>query len=130
MTNTSSPPSQEEIDKMTATFFPPDWFKANPNYQEYIPLAKKPVFTCDALSNITHLTLVIVGTDDIWTLIRECLSSVRKSALVEIRLSFPVTRTVEVPKCSFATSKALTQKVLVPRCEKIIDNIICRNEVT
>jgi pimeloyl-ACP methyl ester carboxylesterase len=84
LTDTSSP-TQEEIDKLTATVFPSDWFKANPNYQEYVPLAKKPVSpeiiqrqidaivnwsstgTCDALSNITHPTLVIVGTDDIWT---------------------------------------------------------------
>lgn len=84
MTHTSSP-TQEEIDRTTSTFFPADWFKANPNYQEYIPLAKKPVSpeiiqkqidaivswsttgTCDALSNIDQPTLVIVGTDDIWT---------------------------------------------------------------
>jgi pimeloyl-ACP methyl ester carboxylesterase len=85
MTNTSSQPSREEIDKITATYFPEKWFKANPNYQEYVPLAKKPVSpeiiekqidaivswsasgTCDALSNITQPTLVIVGSDDIWT---------------------------------------------------------------
>jgi pimeloyl-ACP methyl ester carboxylesterase len=85
MTNASSQPSREEIDKITGTYFPPDWFKANPNYQEYVPIAKKPVYpeiiqkqinaienwsdkgTCDTLTNITHPTLVIVGTDDIWT---------------------------------------------------------------
>jgi pimeloyl-ACP methyl ester carboxylesterase len=84
MTDTSIP-TQEEIDRITATLFPPNWFKANPNYQEYIPQAKEPVSpeiiqrqtdaivnwsaigTCDALSNITQPTLVIVGTDDIWT---------------------------------------------------------------
>jgi pimeloyl-ACP methyl ester carboxylesterase len=84
MTDTSTP-TQEEIDRITATLFPPNWFKANPNYQEYIPLAKEPVSpeiiqrqtdaivnwsaigTCDALSNITQPTLVIIGTDDIWT---------------------------------------------------------------
>lgn len=42
MTDTSTP-TQEETDRITATLFPPNWFKANPNYQEYIPLAKEPV---------------------------------------------------------------------------------------
>jgi pimeloyl-ACP methyl ester carboxylesterase len=86
MTNTSSsPPTQEDIDRITSTLFPPEWFKANPNYQKYIPLPKESVSpeiiqrqneailswittgTCNALSNITQPTLVIVGTDDIWT---------------------------------------------------------------
>jgi pimeloyl-ACP methyl ester carboxylesterase len=85
MTNTSSPPKQEDIDKITSTLFPPEWFKANPNYQNYIPFPKESVSpeiiqrqneaivswittgTCNALSNITQPTLVIVGTDDIWT---------------------------------------------------------------
>ncbi len=84
-TNASSPPTQEDIDKITSTLFPPEWFKANPNYQNYIPLPKESVSaeiiqkqneaivswittgTCNALSNITQPTLVIVGTDDIWT---------------------------------------------------------------
>ena len=83
--NTSSPPTQEDIDRITSTLFPPEWFKANPNYQNYIPLPKESVSpeiiqrqneaivswitrgTCNALSNITQPTLVIVGTDDIWT---------------------------------------------------------------
>lgn len=42
MTDTSSP-TQEEMDRVTSTFFPEDWFKTNPNYQEYIALVKKPV---------------------------------------------------------------------------------------
>jgi pimeloyl-ACP methyl ester carboxylesterase len=86
MTNTSSsPPTQEDIDRITSTLFPPEWFKANPNYQNYIPFPKESVSpeiiqrqneaivswittgTCNALSNITQPTLVIVGTDDIWT---------------------------------------------------------------
>jgi hypothetical protein len=84
ITNTSSP-TPGEIDRITSTLFPPDWFKANPNYQNYIPLPKESVSpeiiqrqveaivrwsvtgTCNALSNITQLTLVIVGTADIWT---------------------------------------------------------------
>src|ERR671910_2096468 len=86
MTNTSSfPPTKEDIDRITSTLFPPEWFKANPNYQNYIPFPKETVSpeiiqrqneaivswitigTCNALSNITQPTLVIVGTDDIWT---------------------------------------------------------------
>jgi pimeloyl-ACP methyl ester carboxylesterase len=83
-TNTSTP-TQEGIDKITSTMFPPEWFKANPNYQNYIPLSKEPVppeivqrqenaiiswftkGTCEDLSNIIQPTLIIVGTDDIWT---------------------------------------------------------------
>jgi pimeloyl-ACP methyl ester carboxylesterase len=83
-TNTSTP-TQEGIDKITSTMFPPEWFKANPNYQNYIPLSKEPVppeivqrqenaiiswftkGTCEDLSNIIQPTLDIVGTDDIWT---------------------------------------------------------------
>jgi pimeloyl-ACP methyl ester carboxylesterase len=92
MTNTSSQPSREQIDKITATYFPEKWFKANPNYQEYVPLPKKPVSpeiiekqidaiiswsdigTCDALANITQPTLVIVGSDDIWTPVANSLT--------------------------------------------------------
>jgi pimeloyl-ACP methyl ester carboxylesterase len=84
-TNTSSSPTQEEIDRITSTVFPPDWFKANPNYQNYIPLPAESVSseiiqrqeeaivswfatgTCNVLPNITQPTLVIVGTEDIWT---------------------------------------------------------------
>jgi pimeloyl-ACP methyl ester carboxylesterase len=86
MTNTaSSPPTKEDIDRITSTLFPPEWFEANPDYQNYIPLPKESVSpeiiqrqneaivgwftigTCNALSNITQPTLVIVGTEDIWT---------------------------------------------------------------
>jgi pimeloyl-ACP methyl ester carboxylesterase len=84
MTNTSSSPTQEDIDRITSTYFPPEWFKANPNYQNYVPFPKESVSpetvqkqyeamvswitqgTCNALSKITQPTLVIVGTDDIW----------------------------------------------------------------
>jgi pimeloyl-ACP methyl ester carboxylesterase len=83
--NISSPRTQEDIDRITSTLFPPEWFSANPNYQNYIPLPQESVSpeiiqrqneaivswitigTCNALSNITQPTLVIVGTDDIWT---------------------------------------------------------------
>jgi pimeloyl-ACP methyl ester carboxylesterase len=81
-TNTSTP-TQGEIDKITSTLFPSEWFNANPNYQNYIPLSKESVppeiiqrqenaiidrfttGTCNAFSNVTQPTLVIVGTDDI-----------------------------------------------------------------
>ena len=84
LTNTSTP-TQEEIDKITSTLFPPEWFKANPIYLNYIPLSKESVppeiiqrqenaiidwftiGTCNALSNVTQTTLVLVGTEDIWT---------------------------------------------------------------
>jgi pimeloyl-ACP methyl ester carboxylesterase len=105
ITNTSSP-TQQEIDRITSTLFPPDWFKANPNYQNYIPLPKESVSpdiiqrqeeaivswfatgTCNALSNITQPTLVIVGTDDIWTPAANSLMIVERipaAWLVQIR---------------------------------------------
>jgi pimeloyl-ACP methyl ester carboxylesterase len=36
----SSTPTQEGIDKITSTMFPTEWFEANPDYQNYIPLSK------------------------------------------------------------------------------------------
>jgi pimeloyl-ACP methyl ester carboxylesterase len=84
MTNTSSSPTQGEINRMTSTYFPPEWFKANPNYQDYVPFPRESVSpeivqkqyesmiswisqgTCNDLPKINHPTLVIVGTDDIW----------------------------------------------------------------
>jgi pimeloyl-ACP methyl ester carboxylesterase len=81
-TNTSLT-AQQKIDRITSTLFPSEWFKANPNYQSYIPTSKEPASletiqkqqqatiswfsTCNALSKITQPTLVIVGTDDMWT---------------------------------------------------------------
>jgi pimeloyl-ACP methyl ester carboxylesterase len=105
ITNTSSP-TQEEIDRITSTLFPSDWFKANPNYQNYIPFPKESVSpriiqkqneaivswittgTCNSLSNITQPTLVIVGTDDIWTPTANSLMIVERipaAWLVQIR---------------------------------------------
>jgi pimeloyl-ACP methyl ester carboxylesterase len=84
LTNTSTP-TQEGIDRITSTMFPPEWFKANPNYQNYIPHSKESAppeiiqrqenaiiswftkGTCEDLSNIIQPTLLVVGTDDIWT---------------------------------------------------------------
>jgi pimeloyl-ACP methyl ester carboxylesterase len=83
--NTSSSTTQEEIKRITSTLFPQEWFKANPNYPEYIPFPKESVSpqiiqkqtdaivnwsatgTCDNLTRITQPTLVMIGTDDVWT---------------------------------------------------------------
>lgn len=83
--NTSSSPTQEEIKRITSTLFPQNWFNATPNYSEYIPFPKESVSpqiiqkqndaianwsatgTCDDLIRITQPTLVMIGTDDVWT---------------------------------------------------------------
>jgi pimeloyl-ACP methyl ester carboxylesterase len=79
-TNTSMS-TQERIQKLGPLLFAPaSWFKAHPDYLNYFPLPKETVSqqihrqqlnaaatwtgTCNALSNITQPTLVIVGTDD------------------------------------------------------------------
>jgi pimeloyl-ACP methyl ester carboxylesterase len=107
MTNTSSAsPTQDEIMRITSTLFPQGWFKANPNYQEYIPIPKESVSpqiiqkqtnaivnwsttgTCNNLTSITHPTLVMVGTDDIWTPAANALMIAEKipaAWLVQIR---------------------------------------------
>ena len=84
---TNASMSQEErIQKLAPLFFAPvSWFKAHPDYLNYFPIhayiqSKETVSqeihrqqldaaatwtgTCNALSSITQLTLVIVGTDD------------------------------------------------------------------
>jgi pimeloyl-ACP methyl ester carboxylesterase len=78
--------------------FPAEWFKANPDYQNYIPLSKESVppeivqgqenaiiswftkGTCVDLSNVTQPTLVIVGTNDIWTPAANSLMIAEKSS--------------------------------------------------
>ena len=81
VTNTSM--SQEErMQKLAPLFFAPaSWFKAHPDYLNYFRIPKEfPIpqqihlqqldaaatwtGTCNALSNITQPTLIIVGTDD------------------------------------------------------------------
>jgi pimeloyl-ACP methyl ester carboxylesterase len=79
-TNTSMS-TQERIQKLGPLLFAPaSWFKAHPDYLNYFPVPKEIVpqeihrqqlnaaatwtGTCNALSNITQPTLVIVGTDD------------------------------------------------------------------
>jgi pimeloyl-ACP methyl ester carboxylesterase len=80
ITNTSISP-QERTQKIVPFLFPPaSWFKAHPDYLNYTPIPKETVSqqilqqqlkaattwtgTCNALSNITQPTLVIVGADD------------------------------------------------------------------
>ena len=79
-----SSPKQTERDTFASTMFPPDWFKTNTNYEDYIPIPKESVTpeitqrqkeaifnwwsvgTCNELQSISQRTLVIVGTDDVW----------------------------------------------------------------
>jgi pimeloyl-ACP methyl ester carboxylesterase len=81
--NIGTSPSQEAIDKVISLFYPPDWFLANPTYQNYVPIPKESVTlevtqkqlksyldwggVCNSVSKITQPTLVIVGTDDFFT---------------------------------------------------------------
>jgi pimeloyl-ACP methyl ester carboxylesterase len=78
--NSSFPVLEERI---ISLLYPPDWLKANPDYQNYQPIPEESVSpqvlqaqfkaimnwdgTCEDLSSITQPTLVIVGTKDIFT---------------------------------------------------------------
>jgi len=72
---------QERLLKDIPFLFPPtSWFKAHPDYLNYLPIPRETITqqillkqleaattwkgTCNALSNITKSTLVIVGADD------------------------------------------------------------------
>jgi pimeloyl-ACP methyl ester carboxylesterase len=71
---------QQRTEKQIPFLFPTKWFKANPDYLNYLPFPKESVSaqaiqqrlkavanwtdTCNAISNITQPTLVMVGTDD------------------------------------------------------------------
>ena len=80
VTNISVSP-QERIQKVLPFLFPPSSrFKAHPDYLNYFPIPKETISqqilqqqlkaattwkgTCNALSNITQPTLIIVGSDD------------------------------------------------------------------
>lgn len=79
--NSSSPIQDEE--KIVPLLFPSDWLKANPDYRNYMPIPEESVSpqvlqaqfeaiekwdgTCDDLSKIIQPTLIIVGTEDIFT---------------------------------------------------------------
>ena len=103
LSNTSMSP-QELVQKLISLSFPTDWFKANPDYLNYFPIPKESVSpeimgkqseaittwsgTCNAISNITHPTLIIVGTDDVFTPAPNSLMLVERipgSWLVQIR---------------------------------------------
>lgn len=76
---------QEQMQKTIPLLFPTGWFKANPNYTNYKPIPKELVSldimgkqgnaavnwaqtgNCNAISNITQPTLIIVGSDDLFT---------------------------------------------------------------
>jgi pimeloyl-ACP methyl ester carboxylesterase len=92
------------VEKMVSLLFPPDWLKANPDYQNYMPIPKESVSpqvlqaqfeaivkwdgTCTDLQNITQPTLVIVGTEDIFTPAANSLMLVDKipsAWLIQIR---------------------------------------------
>ena len=114
----ASPPSSEVIQvfsnksltplqlgqKIIPLLFPSQWFKANPNYLNYFPIPKENVSSdalqkqnqaiinwkgdCDALLKITSPTLVIVGTDDVFTPPKNSLNIIDKipgAWLVQIR---------------------------------------------
>jgi pimeloyl-ACP methyl ester carboxylesterase len=104
--NNTSLSAQQKIDRITSKLFPSEWFKANPNYHRYIPNSKESASpeiiqrqqqatidwfatgTCNALSNITKPTLVIVGTDDMWTPAANSLMITEKipgASLVQIK---------------------------------------------
>ena len=77
--------AMERIEKFLPLFFPEKWRNENPNYLERIPKTietipnktldqhTEAIFnwtgTCSKLKNITQPTLVIVGTDDVVTLL-------------------------------------------------------------
>ena len=83
----SNPPKspQENLQKTIPLLFPTTWFKANPNYTNYLPIPKElasldvmgkqtkaavnwaQTGNCNAISNITKPTLIIVGSDDLFT---------------------------------------------------------------
>ncbi|MFZ0345139.1 MAG: alpha/beta hydrolase [Nitrososphaeraceae archaeon] len=82
LNNTSMPP-QELEQEIIPLLFSTEWFKANPDYLNYFPIPKESVppdimrkqteaieswtGTCNTISNITHPTLIIVGTNDVFT---------------------------------------------------------------
>jgi pimeloyl-ACP methyl ester carboxylesterase len=103
LSNTSIPP-QKLAQKLISLLFPTDWFKANPDYRNYFPIPEESVSpeimgkqseaianwtgTCNAISNITQPTLIIVGTNDVFTPALNSLMLVERipsSWLVQIR---------------------------------------------
>jgi pimeloyl-ACP methyl ester carboxylesterase len=80
ITNSSMTPQERLLKDIPFLFPPTNWYKAHPDYLNYLPIPKETITqqillkqlkaattwkgTCNALSNITQPTLVIVGADD------------------------------------------------------------------
>jgi pimeloyl-ACP methyl ester carboxylesterase len=80
LTSNASISYHQKVEKDVPFLFPTKWFKANPDYLNYFPFPKESVSaqtlrqqleavanwtgSCNAISNITQPTLVIVGTND------------------------------------------------------------------
>jgi pimeloyl-ACP methyl ester carboxylesterase len=80
ITNSSMTPQERVLKDIPFLFPPASWFKAHSDYLNYLPIPKETIThqillkqlkaattwkgTCNALSNITQPTLVIVGADD------------------------------------------------------------------
>jgi pimeloyl-ACP methyl ester carboxylesterase len=80
ITNSSMTPQERLLKDIPFLFPPTSWFKAHPDYLNYLPIPKETITqqillkqlkaattwkgTCNALSNITQPTLIIVGADD------------------------------------------------------------------
>jgi pimeloyl-ACP methyl ester carboxylesterase len=80
VTNSSISPQELEQKVMPFLLLPASWFKAHPDYLNYVPIPRETVSqqillqqqkaattwtgTCNALSNSTQPTLVIVGAND------------------------------------------------------------------
>ena len=76
---------QEQMQRIIPLLFPTNWLKANPDYTDYLPIPKELVSldvmgkqanasvewaqrgNCNTISNITQPTLIIVGSDDLFT---------------------------------------------------------------
>ncbi|MGH9979802.1 MAG: alpha/beta fold hydrolase, partial [Nitrososphaeraceae archaeon] len=75
--------AEDRISRLVPLFFPQEWRNENPNYLENIPKTKETILNqtltkqieaatnvssnWNRVKNITHPTLVIVGTDDVAT---------------------------------------------------------------
>jgi pimeloyl-ACP methyl ester carboxylesterase len=102
--NNGTGTAQDRIERLLPLLFPEEWRNENPNYLEKIPKTAETILnetldqhieailnwagTCNKLTNITQPTLVIVGTEDIFTPAANSLQITEKilaSWLVQIR---------------------------------------------
>lgn len=101
--NTSLTP-EETAQEIIPLLFPPQWFRDNPNYLNYVPIPKESVTpevlqkqseaitnwsgNCNVLANITSPTMAIVGTEDVFTPPENSVNIVEKipgAWLIQIR---------------------------------------------